>query len=101
MATAKPIEANRRNAQKSTGPKTEDGKSRSRVSALKHGHCGLTITPVLPKEDPDQVHERTQQWIDDLYPATPSNRNWPAQAAGYAIDLDLPSASASGTWPAA
>jgi hypothetical protein len=29
MATAAQIEANRRNAQKSTGPRTEEGKNRS------------------------------------------------------------------------
>ena len=37
MATAKQIEANRANAQKSTGPNTKAGKERSRQNALKHG----------------------------------------------------------------
>jgi len=41
-AVRKPISpaklaANRRNGQKSKGPKTEEGKSRSRWNALKHG----------------------------------------------------------------
>ena len=31
------LEANRRNAQQSTGPKTEDGKQRSRLNASRHG----------------------------------------------------------------
>jgi hypothetical protein len=35
--SAEKLEANRRNAQLSTGPKTEEGKSRSRGNALKHG----------------------------------------------------------------
>lgn len=35
--SAKKAESNRRNAQKSTGPRTEQGKANSRVNALKHG----------------------------------------------------------------
>jgi hypothetical protein len=47
MATEKQIEANRRNAQKSTGPRTEEGKSKSRRNAFKHGLTGHldVITP--------------------------------------------------------
>ena len=37
MATVKQIAANRRNAQKSTGPSTALGKQKSRFNALKHG----------------------------------------------------------------
>ncbi len=37
MASQRQIEANRRNAQKSTGPKTQAGKARSRLNARKHG----------------------------------------------------------------
>lgn len=37
MATDKQIEANRQNALKSTGPKTEQGKNTSSQNALKHG----------------------------------------------------------------
>jgi hypothetical protein len=36
-ASEKQIEANRQNAQKSTGPKTESGKRKSAQNALKHG----------------------------------------------------------------
>ena len=35
--SAKKVESNRRNAQKSTGPRTEQGKANSRLNALKHG----------------------------------------------------------------
>ena len=37
MTSQARIEANRRNAKKSTGPKTDEGKKRSRQNALKHG----------------------------------------------------------------
>ncbi len=37
VASNKRIEANRNNAKKSTGPKTQRGKSHSRLNALKHG----------------------------------------------------------------
>ena len=41
------VEANRRNAKKSTGPRTADGKSRSRFNALKHGMTAQIV--LLPK----------------------------------------------------
>jgi hypothetical protein len=41
MATEKQIAANRRNAQLSTGPRTEEGKSRSRMNAWRHGLTGM------------------------------------------------------------
>jgi hypothetical protein len=37
MATEKQIAANRRNAAKSSGPRTAAGKSRSKMNALRHG----------------------------------------------------------------
>ena len=40
MATDAQINANRRNAAKSTGPKTEKGKAKARLNALKHGLRG-------------------------------------------------------------
>jgi hypothetical protein len=37
MATEKQIAANRRNAAKSTGPRTEQGKARAKMNAFRHG----------------------------------------------------------------
>jgi hypothetical protein len=41
-------EINRRNASKSTGPRTPEGKARSRLNAVKHG-CRARL-PILPGE---------------------------------------------------
>jgi hypothetical protein len=51
MATFSQIEANRRNAFRSTGPKTEAGKRRTRRNAVRHGLTAETVIEVL--EDPE------------------------------------------------
>ena len=50
MATAAQIAANRLNAQKSTGPRTPEGKAAASFNALKHGMDAASI--VIPGEDP-------------------------------------------------
>ena len=50
MTTNAQIKANRNNARKSTGPRTDEGKTRSAKNALKHGLLGRDT--VLPGEDP-------------------------------------------------
>ncbi len=47
MTTWRQIGANRRNAEKSTGPRTEAGKRRSRRNALRHGLCAETVVEIL------------------------------------------------------
>jgi hypothetical protein len=51
MTSYRQIEANRRNALKSTGPKTEAGKQASRRNAIRHGLTAETVIGAL--EDPD------------------------------------------------
>jgi hypothetical protein len=66
MSTPDRAEINRRNAQNSTGPRTVEGKNRSRLTALKHG---MTATlPVLPSEDAEAFRGRVDAWTDDLRP---------------------------------
>ena len=47
MTSYRQIEANRRNALKSTGPKTEAGKQASRCNAVRHGLTAETVIGVL------------------------------------------------------
>src|SRR5712672_4107098 len=47
MTSFRQIEANRRNAIRSTGPNTEQGKRRSRRNALRHGLCAETVIEIV------------------------------------------------------
>jgi hypothetical protein len=47
MTSVRQIEANRRNARKSTGPITEEGKQRSRCNAVRHGLMAETVIGAL------------------------------------------------------
>jgi hypothetical protein len=62
MSTEQQRTANRANAQLSTGPRTEPGKSRSSLNALKTGLTGRTV--VLPSEDLDAYHRHLQHFFD-------------------------------------
>ena len=56
--------ANQLNAQRSTGPKTPEGKARSRANALKHGLTGEGI--VLPEQDAAEVERLSLAFRDEL-----------------------------------
>ena len=47
MSSLRQIAANRRNALKSTGPATQEGKQHSRCNALRHGLTAETVIGVL------------------------------------------------------
>ncbi len=59
-------ESNRLNAQKSTGPRTEAGKAKSRYNALKHGMTALSS--LLPGENAAEFEARRRRLHDDLSP---------------------------------
>ena len=47
MTSYRQVEANRRNALRSTGPKTEGGKQVSRCNAVRHGLTAETVLSAL------------------------------------------------------
>jgi hypothetical protein len=51
MTSLRQIEANRRNATRSTGPNTEEGKHRSRRNAVRHGLCAETVVEIVEDID--------------------------------------------------
>jgi len=57
MTSLRQIEANRRNALKSTGPTTAEGKQRSRCNAIRHGLTAETVIAVLENSDDYQAFE--------------------------------------------
>ena len=68
MATKKQIAANRRNAQKATGPRTPRGKAVSRLNALRHG---LRARVTLPGENLKELTQIRDLFLRSYHPQTP------------------------------
>src|SRR5689334_13848243 len=71
MTSELKIEANRLNAQKSTGPSTPEGRAAVRLNGLKHGLCAETI--VVPGEDPAEFEAMLEAYRGEYQPATPTD----------------------------
>ncbi len=67
MTTKAQMTANRNNSKKSTGPRTEEGKTRVATNALKHGL--LARDAVLPGEDPADFDSQLSALEADIQPA--------------------------------
>ena len=68
MTSQDRIEANRINAKRSTGPRTQSGKARSSLNARKHGLTGKNI--VIGDEDPKEFDALRVSLEHDLQPST-------------------------------
>ena len=66
MTTEAQRKANRQNAKKSTGPRTEEGKARSSQNGLKHGL--LARDAVMADEDPAEYDRQFQQLEENIFP---------------------------------
>jgi hypothetical protein len=69
MATAAQIQANRANAQKSTGPRTPEGKEKASQNAVRHGL--LAREAVIQGEDPEEFELYREGMLEELAPAGP------------------------------
>jgi hypothetical protein len=68
MTSEKQIEANRRNALKSTGPRTPQGKAVVRLNSLKNGFRARTST--LPIDDPGEFEQLCADLETELHPVS-------------------------------
>jgi hypothetical protein len=65
MATSQArIVANQLNARKSTGPRTVEGKARSRRNAIKHGMTGQSVA--MHDENQAELDAEMEQWVEEL-----------------------------------
>ena len=71
MAPDQQAIANRNNAAKSTGPKTEAGKAKVSGNALKHGLRAAPQRALLHDEDPQALDALRDALGDELRPSTP------------------------------
>jgi hypothetical protein len=70
------LAANRENAQKSTGPTSDEGKAVSSQNRLTHGlarHNGRFA--VLPTENPDEYADLLNGYLEEHQPTTPTERD--------------------------
>ena len=72
MPTIRQIEANRRNAQESTGPRTIEGKTRSAMNALKSGIDAQS--EIIPGENSVDLETLAAEYHSRFQPATPEER---------------------------
>src|ERR1035437_3235776 len=72
MSSLRQIEANRLNAQLSTGPRSIEGKAAVRFNALKTGIDAKS--QVIPGEDPAALELLTAEYHERFQPATPEVR---------------------------
>ena len=64
---------NRKNSQHSTGPKTEAGKQRSSLNALRHGLTGQIV--VMPTEDLAAYQLHLESFADEYHPQGATEAN--------------------------
>ena len=86
MTSPAKIAAAIRNAQKSTGPKTQEGKRKSRVNAIKHGLTAKIV--LLPEENAAEFKQLMVGWFDAKKPQDQSEASLVERAAYTLWQID-------------
>lgn len=86
MPTQKQIEANRRNARLSTGPRTPEGKAAVRYNACKHGLTSREL--LLPEESNEEFLALLSAFRSDFQPQSPREQDLLFQLAAATWRLD-------------
>src|SRR5680860_326204 len=80
MTSPRQIRANRENAKKSSGPRSDLGKARASLNAISHGLTAKHV--VLPGENPEEFQILLDGLIDEYNPETVLARQLILQLAG-------------------
>ncbi|WP_169977430.1 hypothetical protein [Tautonia rosea] len=83
--SSKQLDANRRNARNSTGPKTVEGKARSRRNGLTHG---LAAQVVVPDDFGLDLERALQRWEREAGPDNVVEQHLVRRAAVASVTLD-------------
>lgn len=78
MISQRKMEANRRNALRSTGPRTPEGKAASRMNALRHGARSRRMPE--PTSDPDAFARHRREVLERLAPCGEEERGLAEEA---------------------
>jgi hypothetical protein len=80
------IAANQANSARSTGPRTSEGKSRSRANSFKHGLTGAGV--VLPEEDAAEVERLSESFRTELKAEGDVGRTLARRMATMSVRMD-------------
>jgi len=81
MTTEKQVRANKRNARRSTGPRTKKGKARSSQNAVTHGLSAESI--LLPGEDAEEYRRYAEEVRAERRPQGPVEKDLVEQLISY------------------
>ena len=85
MATDEQLQANRRNAKRSTGPRSPEGKARSRLNSRKHGLTAKTL--IIVGECADDFDELRSTLMDQYDPQSALECELVERIAGILLRL--------------